>query len=294
MIAVDWGSSSLRAYRLDEDGTILDQRRADLGALSCDGRFADVLAHQIDGWDDTHVMMCGMVGGRGGWKEVPYVACPAGVREIAGAIVALDASTTVLAGRDLRIVPGMIDQDSQMMADVMRGEETQIVGLLDSLGAGTHTICLPGTHSKWARVSDGTIRSIHTAMTGEAYALLRTHSVLAKLMSANDPSFDATAFDRGLQRSGETGGLLHHLFGVRTAGLLGRLSDTESPSYLSGLLIGHEIRAQTPHPQRVHLVGNERLLTIYARALEAFAIEVTRHPEDLAAFGLHRLARLAA
>jgi 2-dehydro-3-deoxygalactonokinase len=294
MIAVDWGSSSLRTYRLDEGGAILDQRRADLGALSCDGRFADVLARQIDGWNDTHIMMCGMVGGRGGWQEVPYVTCPAGAREIAGAIVPLDADAAVFAGRDLRIVPGMIDQGSTSTADVMRGEETQIVGLLNSLGSGTHTVCLPGTHSKWAQVSDGTIRSIHTAMTGEAYALLRSHSVLAKLMSANDAPFEAAAFDEGLRRSGDTGGLLHHLFGVRTAGLLGRLSDTESPSYLSGLLIGHEIRAQTPRPQRVHLIGNDRLLTIYTRALEAFAIEARRHPEDLAAFGLLRLAHLMA
>lgn len=297
MIAIDWGSSSLRAYRLDDHGEIREQRRADVGALACNGRFAEVLARQLDGWDDPRIMMCGMVGGRGGWKEVPYVACPAGTREIAGAIVPLDDGVdgvAAFAGRDLRIVPGMIDHRASSAADVMRGEETQIIGLLDSLGDGSHTLCLPGTHSKWAQVRDEAIRSIHTAMTGEAYALLRTHSVLARLMSADEPPFDPSAFDEGLRRSGDTGGLLHHLFGVRTAGLLGRLSETQSPSYLSGLLIGHEIRAQAPYPRCVHLIGNDRLLTVYARALEAFGIEARRHCEDLAALGLYRLASTMA
>lgn len=294
MIAIDWGSSSLRAYRLDDRGAVLDQRRVEVGALSCERRFADVLARQVDGWNDTLIMMCGMVGARGGWREVPYVKCPAGAGEIAAAIVSLEESTTALAGRELRMVPGMINHGSTSTADVMRGEETQIIGLLDAIGDGTHTVCLPGTHSKWAQVRDGTIQSIHTSMTGEAYALFRTHSVLARLMSADDPPFDAAAFDEGLLRSGDAGGLLHHLFGVRTAGLLGRLSDTESPSYLSGLLIGHEIRAQSPHPQRVHLIGNDRLLTVYAHALETFGIATSRHSEDLAAHGLHRLSRLMA
>ncbi|HEX5663120.1 MAG TPA: 2-dehydro-3-deoxygalactonokinase, partial [Xanthomonadaceae bacterium] len=152
MIAVDWGSSNLRAYRLGADGTILEQRRADLGVLSCDGRFAEVLARQLDGWDDTRVMMCGMIGGRGGWMEVPYVECPAGEREIAAAIVALEGGTPALAERELLIVPGMIDQTSSEVADVMRGEETQIIGLLDRLGDGDHTVCLPGTHSKWVDI----------------------------------------------------------------------------------------------------------------------------------------------
>lgn len=298
MIAVDWGSTSLRAYRLDGSGAVLAQRRAEIGALSCHGRFAETLAHHIHDWDDRSIMMCGMVGGRGGWHEVPYVPCPAGVHEIAASVVAVQAGTAepderFLAGRDVRIVPGMIDRNNSV-PDVMRGEETQIVGLLDTLDAGIQTLCLPGTHSKWVCVRDREIISIHTAMTGEAYALFRTHSVLAKLMSADDQPLDRAAFGAGLQRSAEPGGLLHHLFGVRTAGLLGKLSTTQSPSYLSGLLIGHEIRAQNPRPARVHLVGNDRLLTVYAHALGEFGIEACRHSEELAALGLYRLSRLTA
>lgn len=294
MIAVDWGSSSLRAWRLDDDGAILEQRRAGLGVMNCDGRYTEVLADQIDGWDDERILLCGMIGSRGGWQEVPYVECPGGAREIAGGIVLIESGTAAFAGRDLRIVPGMIDRNSAPTADVMRGEEAQIVGLLDQLGDGAHAICLPGTHSKWVQVHDRAIASIRTAMTGETYALFRKHSVLAKLMPADEPPFDAAAFDDGLRRSGDAGGLLHHLFGVRTSGLLGQLSEAQAPSYLSGLLIGHEIRAQSPRPQRVHLIGNDRLLTVYAHALEAFNIEARRHPEDLAAFGLHHLARAIA
>nr|WP_277929456.1 2-dehydro-3-deoxygalactonokinase [Lysobacter sp. M2-1] len=294
VIAVDWGSSNLRAYRLGADGTILEQRRADLGVLSCDGRFAEVLARQLDGWDDTRVMMCGMIGGRGGWMEVPYVECPAGEREIAAAIVALEGGTPALAERELLIVPGMIDQTSSEVADVMRGEETQIIGLLDRLGDGDHTVCLPGTHSKWVDIRGSNIVSVQTTMTGEAYALFRNQSVLARLMAADEPPLHVPAFDEGLRRSGDAGGLLHHLFGVRTMALLGRLSRTQSPSYLSGLLIGHELRGQDPHPSRVHLIGNDRLQVAYARALEVFGIQVQRHSEDLAAAGLHRLAMVKA
>ncbi|HEX5662923.1 MAG TPA: 2-dehydro-3-deoxygalactonokinase, partial [Xanthomonadaceae bacterium] len=138
------------------------------------------------------------------------------------------------------------------------------------------------------------IVSVQTTMTGEAYALFRNQSVLARLMAADEPPLHVPAFDEGLRRSGDAGGLLHHLFGVRTMALLGRLSRTQSPSYLSGLLIGHELRGQDPHPSRVHLIGNDRLQVAYARALEVFGIQVQRHSEDLAAAGLHRLAMVKA
>jgi 2-dehydro-3-deoxygalactonokinase len=294
MIAVDWGTSSLRAYRLDDEGNILDRRRSDRGVLSCDGHFAAELARQIDGWDDACIMLCGMIGSRSGWMEVPYVECPSGERQIAASIVGLEGKPEAFAGRDLLIVPGMIDQSSSPVADVMRGEETQIVGLFDSLGNGTHTVCLPGTHSKWVCVRDHAVASIRTMMTGEAYALFRTHSVLARLMTKEELSLDIPAFDEGLRRSGDSGGLLHHLFGVRTTALLGRLSETQSPSYLSGLLIGHEIREQKPRPPSVHLIGNDRLQIAYAHALQTFGIEVLRYAEDLAAAGLHRLASAMA
>lgn len=294
MIAVDWGSSSLRAYRLDSEGRVIDQRWSDCGVLSCDGRFAEELAAQIHGWNDACVMLCGMIGARGGWQEVPYVDCPGSERDLAAAIVELACDVPVLAGRDLRIVPGMIDRLSSPVADVMRGEETQIIGLLERMGDGIHTICLPGTHSKWVQVRDGAIVSIRTMMTGETYALFRTHSVLARLMPADEPPLDLRAFDDGLRRSGDPGGLPHHLFGVRTQGLLGRLSATQAPSYLSGLLIGHELRGiregAPPAATEIHLIGNDRLQAAYAHALKSSGVDVRLHSEALAATGLHRLA----
>lgn len=292
MIAVDWGTSNLRLYRLDGQGMPCQRRRNDIGALAGKGRFGEVLAQQIAGWDDELILMCGMVGGRGGWHETPYLECPAGNRELAMGLQPIVAPE--LEGRRLFIVPGLRDSASGTDPDVMRGEETQLAALLDVLPGGNHLACLPGTHSKWVLVRDGRVQRISTAMTGEVYALLRQHGILAQLMPSGEERFDAYAFGKGLRRSGDDGGLLHHLFGVRTAGLFGQFDPTTLPSYLSGILIGHEIRASglfslSPRLAQVHLVGNERLLAAYAHALTTFGVGVQRHPEDLAAHGLHVL-----
>lgn len=292
MIAVDWGTSSLRLYRMDDAGRVHERRRSDRGALASKGRFAEVLAGEIAGWDDELILMCGMVGARGGWLEMPYLACPAGNAELAAGMQALP--TPGFPGRSLWLMPGLRDAGTDAVPDVMRGEETQLAALLDALPGGSHVVCLPGTHSKWAMVRDGRIHRIATAMTGEVYGSLRQHSILGQLMPATDPRFDAGAFDAGIKRSADAGGLLHHLFGVRTAGLFQQFGEDALPSYLSGILIGHEIRAlgqfaQSPRPAQVHLVGNERLLASYAHALRTLGIGVQRHPEDLAAGGLHAL-----
>jgi len=292
MIAVDWGASSLRLYRLDADGALLERRRRDAGALASRGRFGEVLAEALAGWDDPLVLMCGMVGGRGGWHEMPYLDCPAGNGELARHMQRI--APPGFEGRELWLVPGLRDTASDAVPDVMRGEETQLAALLDALPEGVHRACLPGTHSKWVTIRDGRVQRIATAMTGELYAVLRTHSILGALMPADDGRFDGGAFDLGLHRSADAGGLLHHLFGVRTTALFGQVPEYALPSYLSGLLIGHELRAsglfsQVPRPAQVHLVGSERLLASYAHALTALGIGVQRHPEDLAARGLHAL-----
>src|SRR5690606_11324580 len=176
--------------------------------------------------------------------------------------------------------------------DLMRGEESQLAALLERLPPGRHRACLPGTHSKWVTIRDGRIDRIHTAMTGELYGLLRRHSLVGALMPGDDEGFDSAAFDAGLARSAEASGLLHHLFGVRAAGLAGRYGDG-LPSYLSGLLLGHELRGGLAFdgacPGPVHLVGSERLLAAYARALAAVGAQVQRQPGGLAAHGLHPL-----
>ncbi len=291
MIAVDWGSTHLRLYRIDEAGNVHGRRRSDQGILASRGRFAEVLAAELSGWDDAGVLLCGMVGARGGWHEMPYLDCPAGLDELAAGLQRFEPPG--FADRRLWLVPGLRDT-SGPVPDAMRGEESQLAALLDALPGGVHRVCLPGTHSKWVTIRDGRIARIHTAMTGELYALLRRHSLLGALMSSDDGRFDGYAFDTGLRRSADPGGLLHHLFGVRTTGLSGQFGEGALPSYLSGLLIGHELRAgglpsDGPRPAQVHLVGSERLLTAYARALTTLEVGAQRHPEDLAARGLHAL-----
>lgn len=292
MIAIDWGTSSFRAYRLAEDGAVREQRSAAAGLLACAGRFEAVLAQQLEGWDDQLVAMAGMIGSRSGWHEVPYVAAPAGAAGIAAGMLAFEAAA--LPGRRLLIAPGLSHRPAEGAPEVMRGEETQIVGLLDQLpGVGPHLVCLPGTHSKWVRVESGRITGWQTAMTGELFALLRRHSLLAALMpEAIDADVDdAEAFARGLAASQAQGGLTHHLFGVRTRGLFAELAPDQAPSYLSGLLIGHELRGLLPAGTGlVHLVGSAALLARYERALAARGITTQRHDEALSARGLQALS----
>lgn len=289
MIAIDWGSSSLRGYLLDSDGQILDQRRSDQGVLSCGGRFAEVLGDLIGDWPGD-VLMCGMVGSRNGWIELPYLACPTDANALAAALH--PHSDPSLPGRQLWLVPGVSVRVESGVPDVMRGEETQIFGLLPSLGSGRHTICLPGTHCKWAHVQHGRLLDFATTMTGELHALLRRHSLLGTLMRDAEPdgNADDEAFALGVSRSGEPGGLSHHLFGTRSLGLFQRLPASALSAYLSGLLIGHEVRDRLPISDVVHLIGGSALSQRYARALGLLGIGSMRHGEDLAATGLHLLA----
>src|SRR5918995_5878267 len=143
MIAIDWGTSSLRCYRLDAEGRIVQSRSSNDGILNVGpGKFPQALERQIAGWEEAPIVMSGMVGSRQGWMEVPYVQCPAGFDEIAAKLVKVG-----WANREGWIVPGLACSDSAGVPDVMRGEETQI------LGCGVEgTICLPGTHSKWVLV----------------------------------------------------------------------------------------------------------------------------------------------
>lgn len=292
MIAVDWGTSSLRLYRIGDDGHVLERRRSDNGVLASEGRFSEVLARESAGWQDDTILMCGMVGSRNGWHEMPYLDCPANLAGLAAGMQRIHPPG--FETRALWLVPGLCDRASGSVPDVMRGEETQLAALLDNLHGGPHVVCLPGTHSKWVTVQDGRILRITTTMTGELFALLRQHSILGRLMVKEEVRTDRHAFNAGLKRSADPGGLLHHLFGVRTAGLFGQFSESALPSYLSGLLIGHELReadllSRSPRPAQVHLVGQQTLLTSYAHALSTLGVGVQRHPEILAAHGLHAL-----
>jgi 2-dehydro-3-deoxygalactonokinase len=229
-----------------------------------------------------------MIGSRQGWKEAPYLPCPAGGSEIAGALVDI-----AFDWAKVKLVPGLSGTDAAGTAEVMRGEETQVLGALPSLGASA-LCCLPGTHSKWVQVTDGRIVSFSTHMTGEAYGALRGHTILARTM--RDGPADGAPFDAGVQRSADPGGLLHHLFGVRALGLAGLLPEAEAPAYLSGILIGHEVRAELAGTTGsvVHLIGSVELTALYARVISACGGFAERHDGEAAARGLALIGEHAA
>jgi 2-dehydro-3-deoxygalactonokinase len=287
MIAVDWGTTNFRAFHLGANGAILDRRTAACGILHVEGgAFAATLQAEIGDWlarGERHVLLCGMIGSRQGWQEVPYLCCPAGAAELAGAVTRL-----AFAGAELWLVPGVTTVDAQGVPDVMRGEETKIVGALDALG-GSDLVCLPGTHAKWVRLQDRRIAGFTTHMTGEVFGALREHTILGRMM--RDAPLDAAAFDRGVARSADPGGLLHHLFGVRALGLMDRLAEDAAPSYLSGLLIGSEVRSSLTPGATVHLIGAEQLSARYARAITACGGTVRLEDEDAAARGLAAIMR---
>lgn len=287
MIAVDWGTSSFRAYRLGSEGRVLDMRSAPKGILSVEnGKFSAVLEAQAGDWiaaGDGPVVMSGMIGSRQGWLEVPYAPCPAGFDEIAAGMrkVTWDGGTAWIA-------PGLTCRDEAGIPDVMRGEEVQILGVMDRLGPGTHMVCLPGTHSKWVEVMNGRIAHFTTHMTGEAFAVFKTHSILGRMMK--DGPTHVAAFEDGVRRSADAGGLLHHLFGVRARGLLGELTEAASASYLSGMLIGHEIRSAHCTQNQVRLLCSVQLAEIYGRAFIVLGIEAKVFDPDSVTKGLFRLA----
>ncbi len=282
IVGVDWGTTQLRAFLIGPDGAVLDRRDSPQGmAQMPPGGFADALGAAIDGWGAERVLMAGMVGSRQGWVEAPYVQCPAGAADLAQAL-----QPVAFAGRTVAIVPGLSAQDADGVDEVMRGEETQLVGALVSTGPNA-LVCLPGTHSKWARLAGGRVAGFRTHLTGEAFAALRGHTLLGRMM--RDGPIDQDAFLRGVERAGQIGGLLHHLFGVRALGLFGRLPDAGAASYLSGLLIGHEIAAEAPTGS-VHLIGEPTLVALYAAALAQRGITASIVPADATTRGLAEIA----
>jgi 2-dehydro-3-deoxygalactonokinase len=228
--------------------------------------------------------MSGMIGSRQGWVEAPYAGCPAGPDDLAVALVPVP-----FEGATVLIVPGVHGADPAGVPEVMRGEETQIVGVLDQIGPEA-TACLPGSHSKWVSVRGGRIAGFQTHMTGEAFAALRDHTILGRTITEGRTVRDA--FRRGVERARQEGGLLHHLFGVRTQTLFSHLPETEAGSYLSGLLIGHEVAASAPSGT-VHLIGAPALCELYVMALEAFGVQGEIAAPEAAAAGLLRIAERA-
>jgi 2-dehydro-3-deoxygalactonokinase len=286
MIAINWGSSNFRAYKLDAKGNIEGEKSSGCGAVSVQpGGFLDALMAEVGDWlweGDGRVLMCGMVGARRGWKEAPYVPVPATFDQVAEGVIRLAVESF-----DPRIVPGLMGADESGVPEVLRGEETEIFGCENDLANYTQ-LCLPGTHTKWVRVESGKIASFSTSMTGDLFKAIRENTIL-RSCTQKEPT-DGDAFLQGVARARQPGELAHHLFGVRTLVLTGAMQEPAASSYLSGLLIGHEVKAMAREDETVHLIGDPALCSLYARALHECGVNSSVEPPDAALRGLVRIA----
>jgi 2-keto-3-deoxy-galactonokinase/N-dimethylarginine dimethylaminohydrolase len=283
-IAGDWGTSNLRLFLADDDGRPLATKPGP-GAAQVDAPFPIVLSAVVSDWQHDHgelpIVLCGMVGSSIGWTQAPYVPCPADARQIAARCVMLEQ------GR-VRIVPGLSCTNRLDAPDVMRGEETQIIGALQldaNLRRGTHLLCLPGTHTKWAVVNDDVIGEFLTAPTGELFALLERHSVLVSDESrgqsaARRPTMpptapaDGAAFARALDvvRASPQADLLQRIFQCRSRRLNNDLAPQDASAFMSGLVIGSDaqgaLHLMAPRADAtVHVIGSPPLTRLYAMAL---------------------------
>ncbi len=260
---MDWGTSRLRAWAIGRDGAVLAAARSEagMGTLDRDG-FEPALLALIDPWLSarTPVVACGMVGSRQGWAEAPYTAVPC--PPLSPALARAPARDPRL---DVRVIPGL---KQTRPADVMRGEETQIAGALAARPGFDGVLCLPGSHTKWVRVSAGEVVGFQTCMTGEVFAAIADHTVLRHSVArdGHDPEAFAAAVDEGLSHPAR---LTAALFGLRAEALLHGASPVVARSRLSGRLIGMELAAARPWwlGQAVLLVGAPALTALYAEAL---------------------------
>ena len=287
LAAIDWGTSSLRGARLADDGAVLDERVFARGILTvASGEFGAVFDELFGDWmraPDALCLIAGMAGSRQGWIEAPYCACPASAHDVA-------ARLAWVVPERIAVVPGLhCERDD--VPDVMRGEETQVFGALRLLRVDNAMLVLPGTHSKWVRVEGGRIVAFATAMTGEVYALLRQHSILARTLPAEDGAFHGEAFDAGVARAMRCPGLLHSAFSVRTLGLFDRMPPLQQGSYLSGLVIGEELRERAlDRDSRVVVIGSPTLTLRYERALASLGVRTSAVGARATWRGLHDIA----
>ena len=271
-IAGDWGTSRLRLFLCDERGHVLARGEGEgASVLDCGGRFAAVVA----AWDKAHgvlpAVLGGMVGSTIGWKEVPYLKCPAKPDAIAGAALRFESD-----GRAIAILPGLSCTGTTGAPDVMRGEETQILGALrlrSELSKGRHILCMPGTHVKWVVVVDGAVVQFQTALSGELFELVRRHSVLAR--DSGEVDANSPAFAQGLDfaRANEAADLLHLLFSTRSRVVTGQMPKADAASYLSGLVLGKDIgsaRTLLDLKSPVLLICTPGLAALYAKVLQAY------------------------
>jgi len=292
LIGIDWGTSSLRAFLIGAGGEVLDHISKPLGIMQInDGDFERSFNDLVGPWQqaiDLPIIASGMITSRNGWVETPYVSVPSGVQQLADALVTHKTSD----GTTITFVTGMT-ADHNGVPDVMRGEETQIIGA-SGLGMSNGIFVMPGTHSKWITLRCDQIVDYSTYMTGEVFAALSKHTILATLMEY--APFKEDAFRKGCAVGlAEGSNFLHDLFGVRSLPLFGKITGTMVKDYLSGLLIGAEVKgadvAQIKGP--VTIIGRDDLADRYEIALSIAGLKTNRAPDDIVARGHFMIAQAA-
>ena len=292
LIGIDWGTSSLRAFLIGAQGEVLDSVTTREGIMQIPDRNFDAVFDRLVGSFPSNaglpIVVSGMITSRNGWVETPYVKMPTGPEHLAQSLVRHQSQSGAL----IHFVTGATTEHISG-PDVMRGEETQIIGSA-ALGLSDGIFVMPGTHSKWVHVALGKIQDFATYMTGEVFASLKDHTILGTLMEMSD--FDLSAFQKGVGAAQDRrANLLHDLFHVRTLPLMGKLKETETADFLSGLLIGTEIVAalKKNEAKRVTIVGRNDLTDRYEIALQAVGISCQRAPDDIAAKGHFLIAQAA-
>ena len=302
VIAVDWGTSSFRAALVAPNGDVLDELSTPRGILGFQpDEFVPYLVTACERLTTNEVaaggkmfLLSGMIGSKNGLLEVPYCPCPATASDIAAALGWVDTGNTDL---NIAIVPGVRNG----FDDIMRGEETQVFGAAAVLGVQDATMVLPGTHSKWVQLAGGAITQFNTFMTGEFYALLAQHSILAKSLpelgekaSSNPAPLDESAFLQGIDRaqssiaSGQS--LLGNAFSTRVKSLFNALQPAQAASYLSGLVIGDELAAmRLPASSEVIVIGSPTLCERYNLALDHLGVQTRAIGNPAAWAGLHSI-----
>lgn len=315
LIALDWGTSSLRAWRFDESSIPCEKREFPWGImkLPCaggdrDAAFRETLYKVCADWltesPSCPVIACGMIGSAQGWREAPYTPCPVSLPLLANQLLQVD-----LGGqRMLNIIPGVIKTGN--IPEVMRGEETQVFGALASNKVVQQAnersepilIGLPGTHSKWVTVRQSMLNDFHTFMTGELFDALTHHTILGSAMRpAEAPQWSAFVDGLEVARSRHSAGLLSTIFSTRTRFLTGQLLQTQQADYLSGLIIGHEmcglgnvILHAAPPDMPVALIGNDALCERYQRAFSHYFSDRPLHLiKQATENGLWQIAKVA-
>ncbi|MCB1380839.1 MAG: 2-dehydro-3-deoxygalactonokinase [Alphaproteobacteria bacterium] len=287
IIALDWGTTSFRAYRCDRTGQVLEQIAAPQGILSiAGGDFESALERHIGAWDKSYpVIAAGMITSRQGWIELPYVECPAGIGDLSRNLHRF----TTKSSRRMAFVTGLSYRGPDGMPEVMRSEEVQVFGSLDT---GLRHFITPGTHSKWITVENDQIVGYATYVSGEVFAALKDHTILGRLMKPGTD--DDVAFAQGVRAAlADPGGFLHRIFSARSLGLFGEIEPGSIASYLSGQVIGTEVA----HAIRNAAVNAEYCVLAspgigerYVQALRIAGIRVRNGDPQAIVKGLMRIA----